>query len=308
MVSFSPRTIFLMIRATSQIGEAFNDAGKKVDNLKEKQDNLAKTAQHLLFAGAAMVAFGAMVTGAMLSTLSSTLRGQRVLDDFGKAVERIKQSFSETIMNNFGEEIKGVLKTLTDFSNNKEQMEMIVNIALTFGPGLIAGGSALILSAVVLGITGILSTALASLGFLGAAGTVAAGGGAVVIGLITIGLAIGFVLFLSSIKFGGNQNLPEAIKAFAGKEAISGFTDYTGQSGTEQKPGEFGPLGTGSIYGENYGSFSNPSASTNIPKTQLEINNYIENLYTKADSETFQKWWDERYLDANKQLQTVVIP
>lgn len=293
MVSFSPRTIFLMIRATSQIGEAFNDAGKKVDNLKEKQENLAKTAQHLLFAGAAMVAFGAMVTGAMLSTLSSTLRGQRVLDDFGKAVERIKQSFSETIMNNFGEQIKGVLKTLTDFSNNKEQMEMIVNIALTFGPGLIAGGAALILSAVILGITGMLSGALSALAFTSAAGAVAAGGGAVVIGLISVALGVAVGLYLRKM-FWKDDYQSKIDEFLADPKYNSGFN-------VVPKPGEFvGPVLPGNESTSKFG----PNAS--VGTTTFNQNNYFSDIKTKSETEEMPNLFDLQFKNGILNTQTIV--
>lgn len=140
---FSFRTLFLFIRGIDQTGRALTDPTKKLTEMEKAQQRLAQSGYRLIFAGAAFMAFGAMAAGALMKIMEKSSVGARVMDDFGKAIDRFQRGLSEAILKNYGEQIKGILKTITDWTTNPQTLDITAKLAVTGITGIIALGAAL---------------------------------------------------------------------------------------------------------------------------------------------------------------------
>jgi amino acid transporter len=166
------RTIFLLIRGINQTGMAFGDVSKGLQTIEERQKALAQSGYRLLFAGAAFMAFGAMAAGALMGVIAKSTAGARIMDDFGKAMDRFQRGLSEAILKNYGEEIKRLLKTITDWTTNPQALDITAQLAVKGITGTIGLGGALLAFG---GLKLFLSALLPYLGLESAAGVAAIG-------------------------------------------------------------------------------------------------------------------------------------
>jgi len=123
---------------------AFGDVAKGIQTIEERQKALAQSGYRLLFAGAAFMAFGAMAAGALMSVIAKSSSGARVMDDFGKAMDRFQKGLSEAILKNYGEQIKGLLKTITDWTTNPQALDVSAKLIVTAVTGTLELGAALL--------------------------------------------------------------------------------------------------------------------------------------------------------------------
>jgi len=276
---FNVRTIFLLIRGIDQSGRALSDASKATDNLAEKEKNLASASFRMLFAGAAFLAFGVMATGALLSTLSASTRGQRALDDFGKVVERVKKAFAEATINLFGEQIKDTIKQLDLLSKDTATMKLVTEIGWTVAIGSIIVGIAAIAGA---GIAFIGNAIMAALfpGVASAATTFTATG-VVGTGLsVAIPLTIGYIITWKIMDIVENQL---GIKPVSLNDVVDRqFAWLTGGKKKEQTPNSNpGSSGLGPLGDTQYGNYANPSPTSSLGQTF----NFYGGVNTKATKE-----------------------
>jgi hypothetical protein len=192
---FSFRTLFLFIRGIDQTGRALTDPTKKLTDMEKAQQRLAQSGYRLIFAGAAFMAFGAMAAGALMRVIEKSSVGARVMDDFGKAMDRFQRGLSEAILKNYGEQIKGILKTITDWTTNPQTLDITAKLAVTGITGTLALGAALIFFG---GLKMFLSALLPYLNLSSAAGeaTVTAAGSIVIPIIITLVVKDILTLFL----------------------------------------------------------------------------------------------------------------
>jgi uncharacterized protein YycO len=277
-MALSYRTIFLMIRGIDQTGRAVGNVKKGLEDVQKRQEMLARASYRMLFAGAAFMAFGAMATKALATTLELSTRGRRLLGDFGEAIERIKRAIGEKIVDRFGETLTGWIDSLDQLAKDQGKIDFIVNLALGLGPGLVTIGVGLTAASITLAILSKLTAMLVTAGLMTQAGAAAAlavaGTGATILLAMTLGGII-------SIQV---QNIVWKLMPQKWKESWDQFWG----SVQEQAEGDIGMVvgsGAGAMYFTKDGEPLTMKEAADIFST---VNIYIDNVSTQADVEELE--------------------
>lgn len=285
---FSVRTLFLFIRGVDQTGRAYDSATKKLMTLEEQQKALAQSSYRLMFAGAAFMAFGTLATKALMSTLDTTTRGIRILNDFDKTMERIKKGLAEAIVNNFGDEIQGVLDKIDQMSQDEGLMNLFTTFALPAATGITIVGAELFAAALLTKFVSALIEAFGAKTIIGATLTKVATG-------LSLGLPVLITLTVAWLawEFLIPEETKKEWKKAAEEEALRlsritiGEAPYNPEQLSNQIGSEAAGIGQLGFYGQGAGSLEWQRGYSNL--TEQEVNIFIESINTRMDTE---EMWD----------------
>jgi len=170
----SMRIIWVVIRGQNYAGQALKEAGKQVDELKKKQQQLAQQARYMMFSGLLMVAMAAMVAMALGKLIEKTSLGALYMADFGTAIEKLMTSAGEAITKEWGPAIEAFLGWLDKLAED-ETFKMIIGqtaVPLMLTIGLI--GISMVVSGLLATFFSMLLPALIGAGVVPAGTTISA--------------------------------------------------------------------------------------------------------------------------------------
>ena len=147
----SVRTIFLMIRGSYQAGMATRMAREDLRKLVKEQrevvkrtEDMMRAANQWIFAGAAFVTFGSMMTKSFMKIMESSTAGRKALFDFSRrtraSMQRLSEAFSP-IMAQVLDVVSGFMELVTI---NPVLRAVAVGVMLVAGPLLLLAGIAIL--------------------------------------------------------------------------------------------------------------------------------------------------------------------
>lgn len=163
------RTIWIVIRGQNYARQALRQAGKDVDELIKKQQQLARQAQQLMFAGLMYMVFGAMVAMTMMRFIEMTSLGALYAEDFRRVLERVGIALGEAIIDNFGWAIEAFIGFLDALSKNDPIITFIATAGVLGGALLLLFGFFMILQGGVITLLGWLGVMPATIATIKAA-------------------------------------------------------------------------------------------------------------------------------------------
>jgi len=163
-MAFSLRTIFLAIRGTYQAGNALKMAKTDMDKLQEAQKKVIVQTQEMvrqsyqwMFAGAAFLAFGGMVTKAAMNMMQSTRAGYREIKLFGLQTSQAFKQLAEVITPILSIILRLWTVILQGIVANPVLRLLVGGFIALAGPIMMVGGALLLFKSTLGMITGLLS-------------------------------------------------------------------------------------------------------------------------------------------------------
>lgn len=107
------------------LGGALDDATKKVTNLQDAEKNLANTTYKLMFAGASIFSFGALMARGMFSFLDSTSKGAMLMESFGLAWDRFSSKLGSGIADAMQPDLEALMNLFRYMGDNQNGMNWL---------------------------------------------------------------------------------------------------------------------------------------------------------------------------------------
>lgn len=276
----------VFVRGVDQTGRALQKPLKDLTALEKAQARLARTTYRLMFAGAAFLTFGAMITRSLAGLLEYTSLGQLYLEDFTRTFDRLKQGLAEAIMDRFGPMIEGWIESLDNLSKNEAWMDLMAGIVVPIAFTLTTVGIVLLAATITAKIITTIIGAFVTAGLLSAEGGAAAIAGGT-LGVITLGISVVLAIAIKKILTSFFPGVLEEHRKTI-EDLVSGRAGLGGGEGIpitiDGQPQTF--LGQPLVVG---GPLRN---------IIINVQNFFDNIHTEADIEELSDVVEEGLINA----------